>query len=127
MRSRSRNASRVQAMSAGAGFRAALASNGRSISHSAPLSGLGGRPAPKPLSVAVQSRRLNQSPESKLFLSKDLLRSRSTPAWKYATPWLNATTAAPRICTRARSPLDVDSGSFSRSLSNSVWLSWFST
>ena len=48
----------------------------------AALSLAGGAPAPKPLSEKLQSSRLNQSPLLKLFLSIDLLRSVSMPAWK---------------------------------------------
>ena len=127
IRSRSRKASRIQAMSAGDGLAFALRNTGRSNTQSLPLSRCGGSPAPKPLSVPLQSRRLNQSPESKLLRSSDLLRSRSMPAWKYATPWLKATNAAPSNCTLARSSEVVPCGSFNAWMSHNVGLSWFST
>src|ERR1051325_8158873 len=85
-----RAGSRARARSAGEGLLPGLAISGLRIGQLPALSLAGGAPTPKLLSVKLQSSRLNQSPLLKLFWSIDLLRSVSTPAWKYATPWLNA-------------------------------------
>ena len=91
------------------------------------LSARGGRPEPHVESVADQSMRLNQSPESYELRSSDFDRSRSVPACQNDGPCDSAVVASATVFIRTRSSIDVACGSLYCSTSNSVSLSWAST
>src|SRR5690606_42135406 len=90
MRSRSRNASRVQRMSAGIGTIAGSASHGAITGQLAPLPASIGRPTPKLLLRQGRSMALHQAPLSELLRSSDLLRRVAMPPQDLAPAWLNA-------------------------------------
>ena len=112
-RSRSRSCAAAEALAtwAAVGLSAGSASSGFWNGHLASLSALGGRPCPKPLSAPVQSSVLNQSPESKLLRSSDLLRSRSAPACQKDGDWPSAVVASDSVFIRIRSLIEVACGS----------------
>ena len=95
--------------------------------HFDPLSGSGGRPHPHVESVAVQSMRLNQSPESYELRSSDFDRSRSVPACQNDGLWPSAVVARAIVFIRTRSAIGVSAGSLYWRTSKSVSLSWAST
>ena len=71
------------------------------------LSVRGGRPEPHVESVADQSMRLNQSPESYELRSSDFERNRSEPACQNDGPCDSAVVASATVFIRTRSSIDV--------------------